>query len=346
MPLFNKKPLGKPGNDSTVPARVPPPPYDNNNVKSGGPPPSIPTNGSAPIPPEKRSSNAHYESNVTKPQLVFHCQLAHGSPTGLITGFSSVRELYQKIAECYEFPVDEILFCTLNSHKVDMTKLLGGQIGLDDFIFAHRKGRPKEIEIIKSEDALGLTITDNGAGYAFIKRIKEGSVIDRIPHIMVGDHIEKLNNINVVGKRHYEVARLLKDIPTGSTFTLRLIEPMKSGFQGIGPRSGSKSSKKGYGSGKETLRFKANGDAAIEDKHDEATETAIDAINTLLDSFMGINDAELATQIWDLGADKTNSMDFAEAIDNSDLEAFGFTDDFIIELWGAITDARQGRCKK
>lgn len=43
-----------------------------------------------------------------------------------------------------------------------MSKLLGGQIGLDDFIFAHRKGRPKEIEIIKSEDALGLTITDNG----------------------------------------------------------------------------------------------------------------------------------------------------------------------------------------
>lgn len=66
-----------------------------------------------------------------------------------------------------------------------MTKLLGGQIGLDDFIFAHRKGRPKEIEIVKSEDALGLTITDNGAGYAFIKRIKEGSVIDHIPHIQV-----------------------------------------------------------------------------------------------------------------------------------------------------------------
>lgn len=46
-------------------------------------------------------------------------------------------------------------------------------------------GRPKEIEIVKSEDALGLTITDNGAGYAFIKRIKEGSIIDSIPHIQV-----------------------------------------------------------------------------------------------------------------------------------------------------------------
>lgn len=162
----------------------------------------------------------------------------------------------------------QILFCTLNSHKVDMTKLLGGQIGLDDFIFAHRKGRPKEIEIVKSEDALGLTITDNGAGYAFIKRIKEGSIIDAIPHIQPGDHIEKLNNMSVVGKRHYEVARLLKDIPTNTTFTLRLVEPMKSGFQGIGPRNGPKggSKKGGYGSGKETLRFKANGKAAIEDE--------------------------------------------------------------------------------
>jgi PDZ domain-containing protein GIPC len=93
-----------------------------------------------------------------------------------------------------------------------MSKLLGGQIGLDDFIFAHRKGRPKEIEIIKSEEALGLTITDNGvrrlsclalscdfnfsifslqAGYAFIKRIKEGSIIDKIPHIQVSSRANK-----------------------------------------------------------------------------------------------------------------------------------------------------------
>jgi hypothetical protein len=43
------------------------------------------------------------------PSLVFHCQLANGSPTGLITGFSSVKELYQKIAECYDFSVDEVI---------------------------------------------------------------------------------------------------------------------------------------------------------------------------------------------------------------------------------------------
>lgn len=73
--------------------------------------------------------------------------------------------------------------------------------------------------------------------------------------------------MNVVGKRHYEVARFLKDIPTGSTFTMRLVEPQKSGFQGIAPRGGNKTgTKKGYGSGKETLRFKANGNAIIEDE--------------------------------------------------------------------------------
>lgn len=69
--------------------------------------------------------------------------------------------------EC--LPPTQVMFCTLNTHKVDMDKLLGGQIGLEDFIFAHIKGQRKEVEVFKSEEALGLTITDNGAGYAFIK---------------------------------------------------------------------------------------------------------------------------------------------------------------------------------
>ncbi|KPI97844.1 PDZ domain-containing protein GIPC1 [Papilio xuthus] len=408
----------------------------------------------APMPAEDidnhQSNGLDNNNGSQKSQLVFHCQQAQGSPLGLISGFSNVKELYQKIAECYDFPpedsleneyqsrvnamlfncdkkehtqrqlsnerklvqaslvsmrkgklltlqrrslsqllsqflygqmrrnrvdvkllrekfvvvltlaelgqgrtritevrreVDLILFCTLNTHKVDMRKLLGGQIGLEDFIFAHRKGRPKEIEIVKTEDALGLTITDNGAGYAFIKRIKEGSIVSRIPHIEVGDHIEKLDGENMIGKRHYEVAKLLKEIPKGTTFTIRLVEPLKSGFGSIGPKtSGARAGRKSnYGSGKETLRFKANGPATIENEHDERSQAGIDKINGLLESFMGINDTELATQMWDIAEGKTNSMQLAEAIDNSDLQEFGFTDEFIIELWGVITDARSGR---
>lgn len=103
----------------------------------------------------------------------------------------------------------------------------------------------------------------------------------------------------MIGKRHFEVARMLKDIPTGTTFTIRLVEPIKSGFQGIAPRAGNKSSSKkaGFGTGKETLRFKANGNVAIEDELDDSSKCGIDSINNILDNFMGINDAELATQV-------------------------------------------------
>jgi hypothetical protein len=300
--------------------------YENNNVVKGqNVPPS-------PISP------------ISKASLQFHCQLAHGSPTVFVSGFANVKELYQKIAECFDFPASEILFCTLNTYKADMKKLLGGQIGLEDFIFAHRKGRPKEVELVKTEDALGLTITDNGAGYAFIKRIKEGSVIHSIPHIQVGDHIEKLNGELMVGKRHFEVAKILKDIPKGSTFTIRLVEPMKSGFNSIAPKSNVRggSKKSNFGSGRETLRFKAGGNAEIQEK-DDMMDVGVEKINAILESFLGINDEELATQIWEIAEGKANSMQFADAIDSSDLEELGFTDDLVIELWGAITDARDGR---
>lgn len=294
-------------------------------------------------PSHKNYSNHTNENEESRPQLVFHCQLAQGSPTGIISGFTNVKELYQKIAQCYDMLPADILFCTLNTHKVDMTHLLGGQIGLDDFIFAHRKGRPKEIEICKSEDALGLTITDNGAGYAFIKRIKEGSIISKIPYIEVGDHIEKIDGESLVGCRHFEVANTLKSIPKGKTFILRVVEPLKAGFANIGPRSGPGSGKKAsYGSGKQTLRLRANGPAEVGEV-DDVRSRAEENINNLLENFMGINDSELASQIWELSEGKSNTMELAEAIDNSDLEAFGFTDDFIIDLWGAITDAKQGR---
>jgi C-terminal processing protease CtpA/Prc len=113
-----------------------------------------------------------------------------------------------------------------------MNKLLGGQIGLDDFIFAHVKGASKLVTVNKSEPALGLTITDNGAGYAFIKRIKEASIVDKLSdQIRVGDHIEKINDKNLVGSRHFEVAKMLKEIPVGASFIIKLVEPTREGFR-------------------------------------------------------------------------------------------------------------------
>ncbi|EEB10531.1 PDZ domain-containing protein GIPC1, putative [Pediculus humanus corporis] len=276
---------------------------------------------------------------------VFYCQQAQGSPTGIISGFNNVKELYQKISECYDFEPNEILFCTLNTHKINMNKLLGAQIALTDFIFIHRKGRAKEVELIKKEESLGLTITDNGNGLAFIKRIKPGSVIEQIPVIQVGDHIEKINDESLIGKRHFEVAKRLKDIPQGSTFTLRLVSPLQAGFYNIGPREDKgRGRKSNYGSGKETLRFKAGGAAVVEVVDDSIKyQKAVDGINELLESYLGINDSELAGRIWEISDGIKNSLDFLMELNNSDLSELGFSDGFIFELWGVITDARDGR---
>ncbi|RVE60998.1 hypothetical protein OJAV_G00166400 [Oryzias javanicus] len=278
-----------------------------------------------------------------RPKLVFHTQLAHGSPTGRIEGFTNIKELYAKIADAFNISPPQIMFCTLNTHKIDMEKLLGGQIGLEDFIFAHVKGIKKEVEVFKSEEALGLTITDNGAGYAFIKRIKEGSVADGVKLICVGDHIECINGQNVLGIRHYDVARMLKDLPKDKMFTLKLVEPLKA-FDMLEPRSkGAKPTNDNkIGNGKGTLRLRSKGPATVEEEPTEFEEKAIRKVDDLLESYMGIRDTELAATMVEVGRFKKNPDEFAMALDET-LGDFAFPDEFVFDVWGAIGDAKQGR---
>lgn len=53
-------------------------------------------------------------------------------------------------------------------------------------------------------------------------------MIDRIPVIGVGDMIEAIDGRSLVGARHFEVAKLLKELPKGRPFALRLTEPRKA----------------------------------------------------------------------------------------------------------------------
>ena len=48
--------------------------------------------------------------------------------------------------------------------------------------------------------------------------------------LQIGDHIASIDEISVVGYRHYEVAKMLKEKKRGSTITLSLYEPIKLGF--------------------------------------------------------------------------------------------------------------------
>jgi len=270
-------------------------------------------------------------------KLEFKAQLAHdGSVTKKISDFSNVKELYQRLAEVFEIKRNEILFCTLNTHTIDMDHLLGGKLGLTDFIFLHLKGKHKNISILKSEDALGLTITDNGAGYAFIKRIKVNSIASNHSDLMIGDHIASIDDVSVIGYRHYEVAKMLKEKRRGSTITLSLYEPIKLGFVNVAKSSRhGKSSRKTEMSGKETLRLKSDGKAAIE-IDDERTTTLIQKVNELLEAFIGIHDLDLAQHLLEIAQHSQNVQDLASAINESDLEMFLFPDDFMTKLFDIL----------
>ncbi|KFO74665.1 PDZ domain-containing protein GIPC1, partial [Cuculus canorus] len=239
-------------------------------------------------------------------------------------------------------PPAQIMFCTLNTHKADMDKLLGAQIGLEDFIFAHIKGQRKEVEVLKTDDVLGLTITDNGTGCPFIKRIKEGSLMDQTKTVCVGDHIETINGKNVSNCRHYEVAKMLKDLEKGQVFKLQLIEPLKA-FEKLEPRSkGGTLTTAKVSRGRETLRLRTKGPATVEEMPTEVEEKAIKKVDELLETYMGIRDIELAATMVEAGRDKKNPDEFAVALDET-LGDFAFPDEFVFDVWGAIGDAKQGR---
>jgi hypothetical protein len=77
------------------------------NIKNGGGEKNSTNNSSSKNQTTTTNGNSTNDDS-NKPKLVFHCQLAHGSPTGLISGFTNVKELYNKIAECYDIQAADV----------------------------------------------------------------------------------------------------------------------------------------------------------------------------------------------------------------------------------------------
>ena len=61
-----------------------------------------------PSPAEAPAASPTPAAPRARPRLVFRTQLAHGSPTGKIEGFTNVRELYAKIAEAFGIAPTEV----------------------------------------------------------------------------------------------------------------------------------------------------------------------------------------------------------------------------------------------
>lgn len=265
--------------------------------------------------------------------MVFHCQLAHGSSTRQVRDFTNVKQLYESIAKAFGIGTQEIIYCTLNTHKIDMSRLLGGQIGLDDFLFAHVRGESKVMKVNKDGPALGLTISDNGAGYAFIKKIREDSIMAKVQNCAVGDHITEINGTDMVGCRHFEVARMLKEIPPGSQFTMKVVEPKKA-FEAIAPRGNLAAPAQDLkaGAGRKTLRMKKDGTAVIEEEATGDVAIGINKVEDMLDAMVGIRDHELSATIYQLAVAAKEPDAFATKLDEQ-LADFEFPDEFILDVF-------------
>ncbi|CAH8581177.1 unnamed protein product [Heterobilharzia americana] len=230
------------------------------------------------------------------------------------------------------------MFCTRNTHKPDMDKLLCYEIGLNDFLFAHIKGQPKEISIRKTSESFGLTLTDNNCGVVIIKRLQPDGLMDKVSKacdglIQPGDQIEKINNISFIGRRHYHVASYLQSIPIGDVFSLRLISPERSPIYMLNSRSKGRNEHH-VGSGKRTIRLKQNGrieESEIVDVEVEGTQR----INNILGDSLGFEDSELAFYIYTLAKSSKYPRDLEWHINNSKLFEFNLSKTLINSFWKA-----------
>ncbi len=157
------------------------------------------------------------------------CELAHGSPIRRVSGFKHLKQFYQKIAECFDISVQDILFCTIIIRDVDMSCLLSDWPNSSDLIYVHCKGQSSVTSFYLKD--LSIVISAQIFGNNFIRSTttKKGKSSSRIPSIEEGDHIQMINGENVVGFSTIGVIEMLNKIPMDSVVVLSLVKPRKVG---------------------------------------------------------------------------------------------------------------------
>ncbi|XP_023056197.2 PDZ domain-containing protein GIPC3 [Piliocolobus tephrosceles] len=93
-------------------------------------------------------------------------------------------------------------------------------------------------------------------------------------------------------------------------------------------------------SGRETLRLRSGGAATVEEAPSEFEEEASQKVDDLLESYMGIRDPELASTMVETSKKTVSVQEFARCLD-SVLGEFAFPDEFVVEVWAAISEAKE-----
>eukprot|EP01136_Pigoraptor_vietnamica_P023773 Opistho-1_new@6578 len=301
------------------------------------------------------------EARKIAQKLRFSAQLATGTEVKQISNFLTLKELYVRISEAFSIPAEDIVFCTLNSPSPsDMDHLLGGQLAYDDLIYVHLRGEPKTVKATKTKPTIGLSITDNCAGYPFIKRVYPDSLLAGVKEIELGDVIANVNGQSMVGKKHSDVAEALKSIPVGGPLMLGLFGIRKA--QGNAPTGARRHQSKAQTMGRNkckygTMRlrdsvtqadpsmFQAETESAPapapatsakkEDIENAQQAEATKKIMELLESFMGVPDEEMAAFVYEIATEAEDKDAFLKHV-RTQMGDFGFPDDLIGDVWHIV----------
>ena len=297
--------------------------------------------------------------------MEFDCKLAHCDEIRKLSGFNSIKELYVKISQVFQVDLNDILYCTINTHNFrDMNSILGNYLSYGDLIVVHLCGASRSLTIKKTQEFLGLTITDNSIGRSFVKRVssEDKHVEDSVKP---GDHIAAINSESTIGLRHYEVAKTIRLLPQNTSFTMSLIEPkyadnyLRSDMESFKTNQKAKLiSRSGLElSGATTsedpgslslpidrLLSKSTQFGAKDENSssfEDSYKSIIEKINISLESFLGISDDLLAIKIYRLARENKDSYKaFSGAIRESDLEVFNFDDEMKDYLWKCATELK------
>lgn len=185
----------------------------------------------------------------------------------------------------------------------------------------------------------GVTMADNGFPGAFIRRIRLGSVAEAAtPALAVGQLIESIQGRSTLEFRHYEVAKMIREMPIGQRFVLRLINPLTSAFNLLQSRRRWSKQKTSTTNDLGTIRFKAGGAVIVQPN--PPNKRLVDEMNRLFREYLGLEDAELAQTIWDTASECKTLQEMFQKIRDTDLQMFEFPDELVFDMWDIVGDIK------
>jgi len=210
----------------------------------------------------------------------------------------------------------------------------------------------KDVLVVKTENILGITVSDNVNGMVYIRRIRPNTICAQMQdQIHVGDQIEKVNGESMIGKRHFQVARLLRGIPVGQIITLGLISNEENVTSPIitSPVRASTPIKpvtemKIVEITKESTVVEQVKQEVVSVPEEAPNKKLIECINKVFEEYLGFDDDDLALSIWKLASNCTNLFEMSAKIRESpELSQFEFPEDLIFDMWGIVDDFKHKR---